>query len=206
MRLPRLAHLVLVLDDVLVGAVHGELERTAGAAHRALEARIARDRVVGQDAAVAPAADAEPRGIGDAFLDRPVHARQQVHHFLVAPVAEDGRLEVLAAAMAAAIVDLQHRVAVGGDPFAVEHEAVRVLPVGAAVDVKDERQLRRRRDAGRQRQQGTDAHAVLVGELDRLHGPERQLLRHPVVVAGQLAQARRCRAHRSPRAVSACSP
>src|SRR5204862_7985099 len=56
---PRRADLIVVLDDVLIGAVEGNGEGRAGAAGRRLEPVVAGDQVVGEDAAVAPAADAE---------------------------------------------------------------------------------------------------------------------------------------------------
>ncbi len=55
----------------------------------AFEARGAGDGVVGEDAAVAPAADAEAIGIGIALLHRLVHAGEQVVDFMVTPVGED---------------------------------------------------------------------------------------------------------------------
>ena len=57
-RIPRRTDFVVVLDDVLVGAVEGDGERRSGAAGGGFETRVGGDHVVGQDAAVAPAADA----------------------------------------------------------------------------------------------------------------------------------------------------
>src|SRR5512135_2727603 len=58
--LPRRPQLQLVLGDVLIGPVHRELQRTARAADRGLEACGGRDGVVGENPAVTPAADAQP--------------------------------------------------------------------------------------------------------------------------------------------------
>src|SRR5258708_4183566 len=56
--LPGHAELLLVLRDVLVRAIHGELQRAARAAHSALEPRCGRNRVAGEHSAVAPAPNA----------------------------------------------------------------------------------------------------------------------------------------------------
>src|SRR5690606_40806563 len=106
-RFPGLTHFGFVLDDVLVGAVHRQLQRAAGTAHGGLEARVGGDGVVGQDAPVAPPTDAEPVGVGDTFLDGPVHAGQQIDDLLVTPVGEDGLLVRGPAAVAAPVVHLQ---------------------------------------------------------------------------------------------------
>ena len=126
--------LLVVLDDVLVDAVQRHAQRDAGAADRRLEARVGGDRVVGRDAAVAPPADAEPIRIGNALLDRFIHRAEQIDDFEIAPVAVDRLLERVAAARAAAIVDRQHDVAIGGEELAIERERVLILAVRAAVD------------------------------------------------------------------------
>ena len=80
-----------------------------------LETAVLRDGVVGEDAAVAPAADAEAVGIGDPEGYDIVDAGQEIDDLLASPVGEDGRLEGLVAAGAAAVVDVQDGIAVGGE-------------------------------------------------------------------------------------------
>ena len=140
----------------------------------ALKRPVGRDRVVGEDAAVAPAADAEPIGIGDAAGDGVVHAGEQIDDFLVAPVGVDGLLEGRAAPGAAAIVHLEHGIAVGGEELALELEAVLVLAVGAAVDVEDQRQLLPAGRTGWLGEQAVDDGAVLRGEGDVLGAGDLQ--------------------------------
>ena len=70
----------------------------AGARDRALEARVARDHLVGQDAAVAVAAEPEPLGIRDAQLHDVVDGREHVGRVLDAPVGVDRLRELEAAA------------------------------------------------------------------------------------------------------------
>ena len=139
--LPRLAHLGVVLQDVLVRSVHRHLQGAAGAGGRGLEARVGGNRVVGEDAAVAPAADAQSIGIGDAGRDRPVHSGQQIDDLEVAPVGVDGLLVLRAAPGSATVVHLQHGVAVGRQDLADLVEAVVVLSVGSAVNPEDQREL-----------------------------------------------------------------
>src|SRR5690606_37585922 len=119
---------------------HRELQRTAGAGRRCLEALVGGNRVVGQNAAVTPSPDAQAGRIGNAFTDRPVHAREQVHDLQVAPVGVDGLLVSGPPAGAAAVVHLQDGVAAGGKDLPDRVERVVVLPVGATVDPQDERQ------------------------------------------------------------------
>ena len=106
---------------------------------RRLEAAVGGDRVVGQDPAVAPAADAEPIGIDEAELLDVIHRAQQIDDFLVAPVGEDRLLVGAAAPVAAAVVHGDDDVAVGGEELALEVERVLVLPVRAAVDPQQRR-------------------------------------------------------------------
>ena len=55
----------------------------------------------------------------------------------MSPVSGDGFGEVLPAAGAAAVVDVELGIALGGEPLAKEVKAVRVLAVGPAVDEED---------------------------------------------------------------------
>src|SRR4029079_15991228 len=98
--LPRRSELEGVLLDVHVDAEEAEGVAHAGAARRRLEAVVAGDKVVSEDAAVAPAADAEARGIGDAHAYDLVDRAVEVDHLLVPPVGEDRLLERVAAPLA----------------------------------------------------------------------------------------------------------
>src|SRR6266481_4051382 len=62
---PRRSELGVVFHAVFVGAVGRELVAAAGAADRRLEARVTRDQVVGEQTAVAPAADPQACRIGE---------------------------------------------------------------------------------------------------------------------------------------------
>jgi hypothetical protein len=94
--LPRQTELQLPLELVVVVAVIGGVEHLAGAGHRSLEAVGLGDHVVGQDAAVGPAADAETLGIGVAAGDGVVDRGHHVFVVLVPPIREDGGRERLA--------------------------------------------------------------------------------------------------------------
>ena len=81
--------------------------------------------------------------------DRLVHGAEEVHDLHVAPVGEDGLLVRAPAARAAAVVDRQDDVAVGGEELAVEAEGVLVLSVRPAVDVEEGRVFLSGRKRGR---------------------------------------------------------
>ena len=123
--LPRRPEFVVVLQDVLVDAIERHRRGHAGSADAGLEAVGAGDRVVGEDAAVAPASDGEAIGIGNTHRDSLIDAGQQIFDFEVAPVGGDRLGVVLPAAGAAAVVHVELGVALGGEPLAQEVEAVR---------------------------------------------------------------------------------
>ena len=100
----------------------------------ALKRVVRGDGVVGEDAAVAPAAYAEAVGVGDSLLDGFVDAGEQVDDLLVAPVGEDGLLVGGVAAVAAAVVHVEHCVAFAGEELPLGGEAVAVLAAGASVN------------------------------------------------------------------------
>src|SRR5262245_21356976 len=133
--LPGQAQLVLVLADVLVGAVAGDLVRDAGAAGSGLEASGAGDRVVRHHAAVAPAEDAEALGIGDTPGHEGVHGCQHVLHLPVPPIAEYRAREFETAPGAAAVVRLDHDVASPREGLRPDVEFVLVLSGGTTVDI-----------------------------------------------------------------------
>src|SRR6185503_17567972 len=68
LRIPGWSNLVIVLNDVLIGAVERDRERGARAAGRGFETSVAGDQVVSQDTAITPAANAESLRIGDSHL------------------------------------------------------------------------------------------------------------------------------------------
>ena len=110
------ADFVVVLNNVLVGAVKSDGERRAGAAGCSLEPCVAGNHVIRQDAAVAPSADAELVGIGDAHLDDMIDSGLQILDFVMAPVGKNSPRILCAAARTAAIVHCQH-----GIPFAAKN-------------------------------------------------------------------------------------
>src|SRR4030095_12743848 len=59
LRIPRRTDFVVVLNDVLIGTVAGDGESGARSACSGLKAPIAGDYVVGQNTAIAPAANAQ---------------------------------------------------------------------------------------------------------------------------------------------------
>src|SRR5262245_29591176 len=95
---PGLAELQRILADVHVDAPHAEHVGGARARNRGLEAWVTRDYLVGQDAAVAVAADAEAVGVRDALLDDVVDSGEHVRGVDVAPVGVDRLRELEAAA------------------------------------------------------------------------------------------------------------
>src|SRR5258705_5638107 len=88
-RVPGWSYFIVVLDDVLVSAVKRNCERGARAAGCSLEARVARDHVVCQYSAVAPAANAETIGIRHAQTYDVVDTGQQILDFVMTPVSKD---------------------------------------------------------------------------------------------------------------------
>ena len=162
--LPRRPDLVIVLNDVLVGAVESHRERRARAAGGRFETRVGRDHVVGQNGAVAPSANAQPLRIGDAHLDDLIDAGFQILHFIVSPIGEDGARKLLPASRAAAIIHRQHRVSVGREPLLLGAERMRVLPVRSAMNAQQQRNLRARSISNRLSQQAVNLRAVLALE------------------------------------------
>src|ERR1700678_1841020 len=137
--LPRRSELIVVLQIVFVAAVHRDLIRAAGAADGGLETAIARNGVIGQDAAVPPAAYREPIRVRDSSRHQVIDAGQEVLDFLVAPIGEYGLLEIDGSAAAASIVDAQDDIALGREHLrleliAIQNQGVLVLAIGAAVD------------------------------------------------------------------------
>jgi hypothetical protein len=127
------------LEDVFIAAVSRELVGAAGAADGGLEAAIARDRVVGQYAPVAPTADCKPIRVRNSARDQMIDAGQQVLHLDVAPIGKYCFSKGCAAAAAAAIVDAQHDETLGRkhlrfELVAVENQGMLVLAVGAPVN------------------------------------------------------------------------
>jgi hypothetical protein len=125
---------VVVLVDVLVDSVEDDGVADAGAAGCCFETRSAGDGVVGEDASVAPSADAETSGIGVAFAHGFIDGGEQVFNFMMSPVGEDGLLVDVSAARAAAVVHVEDGESAGGEELALEGEGVGILAVGSAVN------------------------------------------------------------------------
>ena len=79
-----------------------------------------------------PAADAEAVGIGDSLFHGFVDTGEKIDDLLVAPVTKDGLLVGGVAAGAAAVVHVEHGIALGGEELPLGFELVIVLPVGAS--------------------------------------------------------------------------
>ena len=113
--LPRGAEFVVVLQNILVDAVEAEKIAHSGAAGGCFEACGAGDHIVGEDAAVAPAADAHAVCVDLAGGDGGVYCGLQVKDFLVAPVGVDGFAVGVAATGASTIVDVEDSITVCGE-------------------------------------------------------------------------------------------
>src|SRR5213076_237236 len=135
-RIPRRSNFVIVLNDVLIGAVESHGKRRAGAAGGALEARISSDHVVSQDAAIAPTANTQAIGIGDAHRNHVIDAGLQVLDFVMTPVGKNRTRVFLAAARAATIVYRQHGVAIRREHLALDAERMLILPVRSTVNAQ----------------------------------------------------------------------
>ena len=166
-----------------------ELQRAAGAARRGLEAAVGRDRVVGEDPAVAPAADPEPVRIRDADLLHVIHRAEQIDDFLVAPVGEDRLLVGAAPPVAATVVHRHDDVAVGRKQLPLEAERVLVLAVRAAVDAQQRRVFLplRCRSRGLTISPCTSVPSLLV-DVNSSVVPSRSFDSHVVVLVRQPAQ------------------
>src|SRR5262245_15270131 len=121
-RVPWRADLVVVLNNILVRSIEANRESCARAAGRRLEAIVAGDQVIGQDAAIAPTADAQPIWISHPHLDDVIDARLQVLDFVMTPVGEDRARELLPSAGAAAIIHGQDRVSIGREELPLQTE------------------------------------------------------------------------------------
>src|SRR5215218_4789080 len=140
----------------------------AGAADGGFEPRIARNHVVGEHPAVAPSADAQPIRISDALRDSMVRRRQHVVYFQIAPVGEDRFAELRSASRTAAVVDVDHDIAVSGKNLTLEGERVLILTGGPAVDPYQRRIATAGDVANRRGEQRVNLGAVLAPEGDVL--------------------------------------
>ena len=99
------------------------------------------DRPRGHESPLAPAADTEPVGIGQASFDRGVHGRHDVGIVAAADVTSDPRGELVSVAQPASRVWSQHRVAGGGQPLhpvlGLEVAASIPPPVGTTMNEHD---------------------------------------------------------------------
>src|SRR5262245_42667193 len=87
--IPRRSYLVIVLNDVLVGSIECDCERCAGAARCSFESIVSRDQIIGENAAVTPATNAETIRISDAHLDHMIDACQEILNLEVAPICKN---------------------------------------------------------------------------------------------------------------------
>ena len=174
----------------MIGSVVRQVVELARARNRRLEARRLRDDVVGQDPAVAPAADSQAVGIGDAHRDRRVDRCHHVVVILVAPVGEDRAAEVAAVAGRSPRVRGDDGEAARGEHLPFEVEAGGVLRDRAAVDAQDRRQPALSLVEGRTREVRVDHRAVGALRLETFDRPEGDLRQKFVVDVGQLRRHR----------------
>ena len=133
-RIPGRPDLVVVLNDVLVGAVERNRKGRPRATCRGFKAGVRCDQVVSQNTAVAPSAHREAIRIGHTDLDGVVDTGEQILHFVVAPVGPNRAREFLAAAGAAAVVHIEDGISFRREKLALGAEAVGVLPIRSAVN------------------------------------------------------------------------
>ncbi|MBA7616842.1 hypothetical protein ES703_24142 [subsurface metagenome] len=186
--LPRQAELDFPPALILVVAVVGNVDEGAGAGAGPLEPVGPGDHVVGQLAAVRPAADPEPVGVAVSPCNHVVDRR---HHVLVGDpfqVLPSGHAEGLAIAGGAARVGHHHHVARSCEELTLETEAVVVLRLGPAVDLEHHRVPEARVEARRLDDEALDCGAVPAGELDMLHLPQPKTVEQIRVGVGQLPQ------------------
>ena len=183
------------MHDIFVAAVHRQLVAAARARDCGLEPGVGGDKVIRENASVAPAAHPQPVRVGNLFADRIVHGPEQIGHLPVAPVRDDAAGERTAPPAAAAIVDRQHHVPMSRKPLTLElqwigvhHQSMGVLPVGPAVNPQDGGIQPAGLIVGRLHDHSVDGGAVAARKGNILHRSERQLREHGVVVRGELAQ------------------
>ena len=87
---PRRSDFVVVLNDVLIGAIKCHRERGARPTGGGLQPMVRRNHVIGQNAAVAPAPHAHMLLVGHPHPDDMFDSGFQIFHFIVTPVAGDG--------------------------------------------------------------------------------------------------------------------
>jgi hypothetical protein len=186
--LPRWPELAVVEIRVLVVAVERDVVGASGAADGRLEARVAGDHVVGREAAVAPAADPQAIGIGDALRDGVIGGGQDIVDLESSPVGEDRLLELRPAPGAAAVVHVDDRVTVCGEDLPLEGKGMCVLGGGATVN-PEQRGIAPAADVSdRTGEQRVDLRAVLAAEGEVLGGLKLKLRQQRVVMRGQRAQ------------------
>ncbi len=144
-----------------------------------VEIRRERDAGHGRVAAVAAAVNADALGVGDSFLDRPLHRVGDVVLHLGAPFAPAGAIEGVAVTRRAAEIDLQYRIATVGHELHGRIEAPEVTGSRTAVRVDDHGQV----PAVAARRHGEEPgqfEPVSCGDRDGAHLPERLAI-EPVI-------------------------
>lgn len=118
----------------MIGAIESNRECRARAAGCSLEPRVGGDHIVGENRAIAPAADSQSIRIGYAHLQNLIDSGLQILDFVMTPVGKDRARMFLAAARTAAIVHRQHGVAIRGEDLPLDAERMLILTVGTAVN------------------------------------------------------------------------
>ena len=172
---PRHAKLVLVIEDVLVGAVAGEDIRDRCAARSRFETRRRRDEIIRGNAAVTPTADAEPIRIGQAARHGVIDRGQIVLDIAVPPIGVNPHREFLAAAGRAARIRQDDGVTIRREQLRFEIEFARVLRLRSAMRPEQRRRFRSRGDIERSNNEAVDLGAVRAFKLRFLRTRDPQV-------------------------------
>ena len=181
---PGRAQLGFVVADVLVGAVAGQHVGNAGTAHGGLEALVAGNNLVGQDAPVAPAAHAQPLGVGHALRHGVVYHGQHVVGVLVAPIGINGLAVGQAPARAAARIGRHHGKTVGGEVLPLKRKPVVKLGHRPAVNAQQRGVLAPGLVAHGLHHEAAHQRAVFAFGLDGLHRAQGNTAEPGIVLLG----------------------
>ena len=185
---PGRANLIVVLNDVLIGAVESDGECSPGPAGGGFEPIVRGNDVIGKNAAVAPAAHTQAIGISDTHGNHVVHAGEQVLHFVIAPVGKDRARKFLAPARAAPIVHRQYCIAVRGEHLPLSGKGMLILAIRAAMNPQQQRDPGAFRVTGRIGQQPMSFRPVLALKINFFRLAQLQLTQQRIVLMTYLPQ------------------
>src|SRR5947209_1343034 len=115
---------ILIVADVLIGAVSRENVCDAGTTRGSLEPRLAGDDLIREHPAVTPTTHGQPSGIGNALRDGIIDCRQNVLGIDVAPVGVDCLRIILASSGTAARVGGNYYISMCCEELPVRHKFV----------------------------------------------------------------------------------